>query len=387
MKYLFVLVEACDFQLSPVGGQLSFCKQILASFDEPILLVGVGSTNDPVGCWYQHRIGNREYTRFNLYRLSSEIKPKIPLRLKTLITLLFYWQAILAKTGDIPFFVNAPESVIALFSLRKKFTRFSYIFHGVENPLAMPRYKWGKAFLRPFEWMLKNALARAENILVCADGIGLQKVIDTYAVSSPDKVIQFPTRYNDSVFYSKPDIQSFDGIRLLCNGRINSVKGWEFILSAFQILLEKKNNFKFELVFVGDGEDRQALEASSKLNGLEQVVKVTGFLDAEVVCEYLNSADLVLVGSFKEGWSIAMLEALACGKNIISTNVSGAADLIDVGVNGFIEYDRDPTKYAELIYKAIEELPRINSRSIEIASKYKMNEFKSSLTSALKIDV
>ena len=43
---------------------------------------------------------------------------------------------------------------------------------------------------------------------------------------------------------------------------------------------------------------------------------------------YLGAADLVFVGSFEEGWSTAMVEALACGKPIISTNISGANDMI-----------------------------------------------------------
>jgi len=75
------------------------------------------------------------------------------------------------------------------------------------------------------------------------------------------------------------------------------------------------------------------------------------------------------VGSEKEGWSIAMLEALACGKPIVSTAVSGATEMIAEGQNGFIVCNRDPVAFAGAMLRGLT-LPSACPVSREIAQRY-----------------
>lgn len=64
-----------------------------------------------------------------------------------------------------------------------------------------------------------------------------------------------------------------------------------------------------------------------------------------------------------------MLEMLACGKPIVSTDVSGTGAMIKEGENGFIIKGRDPKCFAEAIRKA-SVLPDAADVSLEIAGKY-----------------
>jgi glycosyltransferase involved in cell wall biosynthesis len=90
---------------------------------------------------------------------------------------------------------------------------------------------------------------------------------------------------------------------------------------------------------------------------------------------YYNAADLVLVGSHMEGWSIAMVEALACGKNIVSTNVSGAGDMISNGKNGFIVESRNSELFAKKMTEAIK-LPLPNECSIKKSISYSLSTLR-----------
>jgi glycosyltransferase involved in cell wall biosynthesis len=53
-----------------------------------------------------------------------------------------------------------------------------------------------------------------------------------------------------------------------------------------------------------------------------------------------------VVGSFQEGFSVAMVEELACGRPIVSTSVSGADEMIIEGQNGYVVKSRDPAEFA-----------------------------------------
>jgi glycosyltransferase involved in cell wall biosynthesis len=135
------------------------------------------------------------------------------------------------------------------------------------------------------------------------------------------------------------------------SGRIGRFKGGEFLLDSFALFQRKCPNSL--LFFVGDGEDRPVLEAAIAKRGLDGRVVITGFQKPDEVCCYLNSADAVVFGSLVEGWSVAMLEALACGKPIVSTAVSGVSVMVLPRQNGFVVSARDPQEFASAMENSL----------------------------------
>jgi glycosyltransferase involved in cell wall biosynthesis len=159
-------------------------------------------------------------------------------------------------------------------------------------------------------------------------------------------------------------------------GRISHLKGWELLLDAFEEFLRRHCDSL--LFFVGDGEDRSRLQAQIETRGLNSLVKITGFQHQGQVASYLNAANVLVFGSFVEGWSVAMLEALACGKAIVSTEVSGAKSMIRPGQNGFIVEDRNPLKFADAMEKALG-LRDATNISISIASGFELTRMGETL--------
>jgi glycosyltransferase involved in cell wall biosynthesis len=85
----------------------------------------------------------------------------------------------------------------------------------------------------------------------------------------------------------------------------------------------------------------------ARRDGIAEAVRFLGMLAPTDVAEIIASADAGLFASYVEGFSVAMVELIACGRPIISTEVSGAHELIIEGKNGFIVRERDPNAYAQ----------------------------------------
>ena len=114
------------------------------------------------------------------------------------------------------------------------------------------------------------------------------------------------------------------GMRVLCVGRLAREKGVDLLLEAWPRLPVKDGD---ELVIVGEGRERSALEALSRRLGVEATVRFAGYL-AETVPE-LAAADVYVQPSRLEGMPNALLEAAAAGLPLVVTPCSaGVVELL-----------------------------------------------------------
>jgi glycosyltransferase involved in cell wall biosynthesis len=251
------------------------------------------------------------------------------------------------------------------------------MFAGVENPLKISRYAVARRIWPVFDWALFSALKRANLILACADEEAIGKLVQrSHGRISRESVVQLPTCVDTEEFFPmdvsrvRRDLgMSQEATIFAASGRIGWFKGWELLLDAFTTLLLRRPGS--QLFFIGDGEDRPRLESAIAARGLYSTVHITGFQTHSQIARYLNAANVVVSGSYAEGWSVAMLEALACGKPLVSTKVSGANQMILPGKNGFIVQSRSPVEFAEAMENVLE-LRDVEPISTGIARKYSM---------------
>lgn len=89
------------------------------------------------------------------------------------------------------------------------------------------------------------------------------------------------------------------------------------------------------LLIIGDGPQRAAIEAQAWAAGVAEQVRITGFV--QDVRPYLAACDVVVLCSLSvETFSLAALEAMAMGKPVVHSNIGGAAEMIEPGVNGHL---------------------------------------------------
>ena len=128
------------------------------------------------------------------------------------------------------------------------------------------------------------------------------------------------------------------------------------LIRAYEIAKEKiKNNRAVELVFVGDGPERESLEKYAKENELQDI-HFFGFKKPEELPEFYKMADIFVLPSSFETWGMVINEAMNFGLPIIATDMVGAAyDLVKTGENGFIYECGNINKLANYIQKLIED--------------------------------
>ena len=112
--------------------------------------------------------------------------------------------------------------------------------------------------------------------------------------------------------------------------RLNPVKDQQNLINAFAQLSHQYRNI--HLTVVGDGELMDMLTELSTSLGIAEKVTFTGARDD--IANLLNAADVFVLSSIAEGIPMTVLEAMASGLPVISTNVGGLSELITENQTG-----------------------------------------------------
>ena len=113
---------------------------------------------------------------------------------------------------------------------------------------------------------------------------------------------------------------------IVSTGRLEYVKGFPFALLAIKELIEKKIDIEYRIL--GGGKELENLQFSIQRLGLENVILLMGAKSSAAVIEEVAKADIYLSSSLSEGISNAVLEAMALGVAVVSTNVGGMQEVV-----------------------------------------------------------
>lgn len=128
-------------------------------------------------------------------------------------------------------------------------------------------------------------------------------------------------------------------------GELNERKQHRVVVEAMPHVLEKFPAAR--VVFVGDGDDRAALEAIVKERGLQDAIFFTGF--RADVPEIMTGCDAVLLPSRVEGFGYVLVEAMAAGIPCIASNASSIPEIVEDGVTGILHAVGDSGALASAI--------------------------------------
>ena len=133
-------------------------------------------------------------------------------------------------------------------------------------------------------------------------------------------------------------------------GRYTPVKGPDRLLQSFSYLTRPSLP---RLVMVGgDGEHSsmfKQLQSKAKMLHIENRLMFAGRVDQEILPQYYNAADVLVVPSYYESFGLVALEALACGTPVVTTSVGAMEDIVKDGVTGYVATDSDPQHFAGYI--------------------------------------
>lgn len=141
-----------------------------------------------------------------------------------------------------------------------------------------------------------------------------------------------------------------DKLVVLTVASLTPVKCHQTLIDAAAIVRDQIER-SVEYRFVGEGAQREALEAQVKALGLDGVVTLPGGSDQ--VPELLAAADLFVLPSRLEGMSNAIIEAMASGLPVIANAVGGNVELIDEGVSGMLSEPETPASMAAALVELL----------------------------------
>ena len=149
-----------------------------------------------------------------------------------------------------------------------------------------------------------------------------------------ERIACVPNPVLPAVWRARPDTPNPDGrFRLLSVGRLCYQKNYSMLVEAFAQLAPAFPDW--DLVIVGDGEDRARLESLVTERGLERRVTLPGV--SASIAKWYASAQLFCLPSRWEGFPNALAEALAHGLSAVGfAGCAGVRDLIVDGSNGLL---------------------------------------------------
>ena len=134
-------------------------------------------------------------------------------------------------------------------------------------------------------------------------------------------------------------------------GRLTAQKNQKMLLKAIKIVSKKE---KIRLIILGDGELKDELQNLAKKENINDIVKFWGFTNNPYA--FLSKSDLFVLSSNYEGLPTVLIEALACGCKIVSTDCpTGPKEILDNGNYGKLVELNDENKMASAICEVLQE--------------------------------
>jgi len=140
--------------------------------------------------------------------------------------------------------------------------------------------------------------------------------------------------------------------------RLIDIKDHLTLLDAFALLMRKEMPVKPHLLIAGEGSFKDAIIKHAASLNLTNNITFTGMLEEKDLVSFLQKLDIYVHASLGETMSTAIMQAMACGKPVIASNVPGINNMISDNQTGLLV----PAKNANALCNAIQQL--MNNRQL-----------------------
>lgn len=250
------------------------------------------------------------YSAIKLVRYLRRVKPDVLLAAMTHVNIV----AVIA-------------SIFSGVSMRLILSEHTNLTKSIQNAETMRGrllHFWVKAFYKRADWIVAVSKGVRTDLIELAK-LSKEKVV----------VIYNPVVNKELVFRAKeianhPWLKAKDVPVILGAGRLSKEKDFATLIKAFEIVLSER---QVKLIIIGEGPERANLKALIAKLGIGEYVSMPGFTVNPYA--YMSRADLFVLSSIWEGLSVVLIEAMACGCPVVSTDCpSGPSEILDHGRYG-----------------------------------------------------
>ncbi len=162
------------------------------------------------------------------------------------------------------------------------------------------------------------------------------------------------------------------GMVFLYVGRLIQLKGIHKLLKAWKDFASHRESQEITLLLVGHGQQREELEQYCESNRLNNV-RFAGAIDYDELAPFYKAADVFIIPTMSDNWSLVVPEAMACGLPILCSKYNGCWPELVTPDNGWVfdPLNVDSTVASlEKCVQARDDLPEMGRRSLEIIGNY-----------------
>lgn len=211
---------------------------------------------------------------------------------------------------------------------------------------------------RLMPWLVRASYPRADGIVPISEGVADDLAdscgLDRGAMDVIYNPVVTPELFDladepiECEWLNDPDVLTVVGV-----GRLAPEKDFPTLLGAFATL---RTDRRAKLVILGEGPEKGAIERESRRLGIEEDVFLPGFVDNPYA--YMRRADVFALSSISEGFGNVLVEAMACGTPVVSTDCpSGPAEILADGRYGTLVPVGDHEALATAIEETLKQPP------------------------------
>jgi colanic acid/amylovoran biosynthesis glycosyltransferase len=155
----------------------------------------------------------------------------------------------------------------------------------------------------------------------------------------------------DTEFFSPGPLRDGSGpIRFVTVGAAIWRKGYEYMLSAFRLVLE--SGCRAELLIIDeDSSEADRLNYTAEDLAIAGSVFIRPRIPPSQIRDVLRSSDVFVLSSLSEGVANSLVEAMSCALPVVTTNCGGMEEAVTNGVEGFVVARRDPEALASALLR------------------------------------
>ncbi|MFX1355723.1 MAG: glycosyltransferase family 4 protein [Promethearchaeota archaeon] len=166
------------------------------------------------------------------------------------------------------------------------------------------------------------------------------------------------------------DLEGYDV--LLYVGRIAKGKGVDKLIKALNLIVNQEKNVKL-IIIGGDAGFLPVIKSLIYKYNLRNNVIFTGYIPKEGLAKFYSAADLVIYPSRQEIFGLVLVEAGACAKPVIGSDIMGPSEIIVDGKTGFTSNFKDIKQLSDLIIELLNDrelIQQMGKNGLERVKKY-----------------
>ena len=228
-----------------------------------------------------------------------------------------------------------PDQVISFLTRVNVASALSLV--GLKIPLTICERTWTPfaTLNKKFYWLYKILFKNIDRIIVQTDEsrTWLHNYFPTIEVNVIPNPTMYPIPFQHEQSIDPNSLFHINRKIILASGRMHKYKQFDLLINAYSSISHKY--LDWDLVILGDGEERVDLSQQSLNLGLEKRVHLPGSVGN--VSVWYQRADLFVLSSSVEGFPNVLLEAMTYGLPCISFDCdTGPRDMIENGINGIL---------------------------------------------------